>query len=174
MPRWNAVFRRDKASGPSALRASHSSTSWFARPRCGWALSLVLLASLAGCSSRKIEGRKDVFPTRGKLLVDNQPAPGAMLVLHPVNPNSQTERPFGKVGPDGSFELTTYEGNDGAPAGEYVVTAEWQYSADKEAPGPWPNALPPKYGDPKQSDLKVTIVPGPNELQPFALPHFRR
>jgi hypothetical protein len=135
---------------------------------------LLLIAALAGCSSKKVEGRKEVFPVRGKLLVDNQPAPGAMLVLHPLNATAEAERPFGKVGADGSFELTTYEGKDGAPAGDYIVTAQWQVSADKDAPGPWPNALPPIYSDPKQSDLKVTIAPGTNELQPFSLSRIRR
>ncbi len=135
---------------------------------------LLLIATLVGCSSKKVEGRKEVFPVRGKLLVDNQPAPGAMLVLHPLNTAAEAERPFGKVGADGSYELTTYEGKDGAPAGDYIVTAQWQISADKEAPGPWPNALPPIYSDPKQSDLKVTIAPGVNELQPFSLSRIRR
>jgi len=131
--------------------------------------ALLMAVVLAGCSSEKHDDRKAVFPVRGKLLVDNQPAPGAMIVLHPVNAAAQSERPFGKANSDGTFELTTYEGQDGAPAGEYVVTAEWQFSADKDAPGPWPNALPPQFADPKRSELKVTIAPGPNDLQPLSL-----
>lgn len=131
--------------------------------------ALLMAVVLVGCSSEKHDGRKAVFPVRGKLLVDHQPAPGAMIVLHPVNAAAQSERPFGKANSDGTFELTTYEGQDGAPAGEYVVTAEWQFSADKDAPGPWPNALPPQFADPKRSELKVTIAPGPNDLQPLSL-----
>lgn len=150
--------RRRRLSGP------FSSPSGLAAPA-----TLLLAVALAGCSSEKHDNRKAVFPVRGKLLVDNQPAPGALIVLHPVNAAAQSERPFGKANSDGTFELTTYEGQDGAPAGEYIVTAEWQFSVDKEAPGPWPNALPPQFADPKRSELKVTIAPGSNDLQPFSL-----
>lgn len=150
--------RRRRPSGP------FFSPSGLAAPA-----ALLLTVVLAGCSSEKHDDRKAVFPVRGKLLVDNQPAPGAMIVLHPVNAAAQSERPFGKANPDGTFELTTYEGQDGAPAGEYIVTAEWQFSTDKDAPGPWPNALPPQFADPKRSELKVTIAPGTNDLQPFSL-----
>jgi hypothetical protein len=128
-----------------------------------------LIVAVAGCSQKPPGGdRKPVFPVRGRLLVDNGPAAGAMLVLHPVNAG-QTERPFAKVGPDGSFEVTTYDGSDGAPAGEYVVTAEWRISADREAPGPWPNVLQAKLGDPRQTDLRVTVNPAPNDLPPITI-----
>jgi len=127
------------------------------------------IVGIAGCSSKVEHGdRKPVFAVRGKLLVDHQLAPGAMLVLHPMNPG-QTERPFAKVGPDGSFEVTTYDGGDGAPAGEYAVTAEWRLSADKEAPGPWPNVLPLKLGDPGQTNIRVTVNPAPTDLAPITI-----
>jgi hypothetical protein len=129
----------------------------------------VVIAALAGCSSKNIEGRKAVFPARGKLLVDGQPAAGAMIVLHPVGGAYDAERPTATAGPDGSFELTTYVGQDGAPPGEYIVTAQWYLSANKDAPGPWPNVIPDKYARPESSDLRVQIAAGPNELQPIAI-----
>lgn len=140
----------------------------------GRSLLMLTAAAAAGCSSQKPDNRKAVFPVRGKLLVDQQPAPGALVILHPADGAAQAERPFGKVGPDGSFELTTYEGRDGAPAGDYVVTTEWQLSPYQDAPGPWPNVLPPQYSDPRRSDLKVTISPGANELAPFSMGRIRR
>lgn len=137
----------------------------------GWALGVTLaaLVALAGCSQKKIDNRKVVYPVHGKLLVDDQPAPGAMLVLHPVGGTFESERPVATVGPDGTFELTTYVGKDGAPAGEYIVTAEWYLSADKDAPGPWPNVIPPKYAKADSSDLRVRVAEGPNELQPIVI-----
>ena len=69
--------------------------------------ALLMAVVLAGCSSEKHDDRKAVFPVRGKLLVDNQPAPGAMIVLHPVNAAAQSERPFGKANSDGTFEAIT-------------------------------------------------------------------
>ena len=133
------------------------------------ATALIAVAAITGCSSKKVEGRKEVFPARGKLLVNDQPAPGAMLVLHPVGGTYDAEHPVATVGPDGSFELTTYEGKDGAPVGEYIVTAQWHVSADRDAPGPWPNVIPPKYATPSSSDLRVQIAAGPNDLQPIVI-----
>ena len=166
------MLRRFFALSWRATRSSdaRSLTSGFV----GRSLLMLAAAAAAGCSSQKPDNRKAVFPVRGKLLVDQQPAPGALVILHPAGGESQAERPFGKVGQDGTFELTTYEGSDGAPAGEYIVTTEWQVSPYQDAPGPWPNALPEQYSDPRRSELKVTIAPGPNELQPFTLSRTRR
>lgn len=134
--------------------------------------SLVVLTAglaLGGCSSKKIEGRKDVFPAGGKLLVNDQPAPGTMLVFHLVGGAYDAERPTATVALDGSFELTTYVGKDGAPPGDYVVTAQWFASNNKDSPGPWPNVLPQKYSRPESSDLRVRIAAGPNDLQPIII-----
>ena len=60
--------RRRRPSGP------FFSPSGLAAPA-----ALLLTVVLAGCSSEKHDDRKAVFPVRGKLLVDNQPAPGAMV-----------------------------------------------------------------------------------------------
>jgi hypothetical protein len=172
MPRWKFLFCRSPGSGPVNNHGTFQ-TLTAALGRVGLSSALAI-ALCAGCSSKHVEGRKEVFSAQGKLLVNNQPAAGAMFVLHPVNSAGQAERPYGKVGLDGSFTLTTYEAQDGAPVGEYVVTAEWRVSADKNAPGPWPNVLPPKYGDPKQSDLRVTIAPGTNDLQALQIVPVRR
>ena len=135
----------------------------------GMAATLAAITAVCGCSSKKVEGRKDVFPAHGKLLVDNQPAAGAMLVLHPVGGPYDAERPAATVGPDGAFELTTYVGKDGAPPGEYIITAQWHVSANRDAPGPWPNVIPEKYAKPESSDLRVQIAAGPNDLQPIVI-----
>lgn len=133
------------------------------------AIALAAFVAITGCSSKTIEGRKDVYVAHGKLLIDDQPAPGAMLVLHPVGGGYDAERPRATVAADGSFALTTYDGQDGAPAGEYIVTAQWYASANKDAPGPWPNILPSKYASPESSDLRVQIAAAPNELPPIVI-----
>jgi hypothetical protein len=133
------------------------------------AIASALFITVGGCSSKKVEARKQVFPVCGTLLVDDQPASGAMLVLHPVGGAYDAEHPAATVAPDGTFKLTTFVGEDGAPPGEYVVTAHWNLSADKDAPGPWPNVIPDKYTRPESSDLRVQVTAGPNQLQPIAI-----
>lgn len=161
MRHWlNWIVHRSR--GPSAESRPH-----WNRPK--WFVLSAAALMLAGCSSKKIDGRKPVFPVRGKLLVGGQPAPGAMVVFHPAGGSFDAERPFAHVDPDGSFSLTTYQADDGAPEGEYLVTAEWFASADRAAPGPWPNVLPPKYARPESSDVRVRVTQGPNELQPIVI-----
>ena len=72
---------------------------------------------------------------------------------------------------DGTFEPTTFDTADGAPAGEYVVTIEWRKLVnDRGEWTPGPNLLPAKYGDPSKSDVVVKIAAGQNDLPPIALP----
>lgn len=130
---------------------------------------LAVAMAVCGCSAKKIEGRKDVFPARGKLWVDGQVAKGALLVLHPTDPTGQVEHPFAHVESDGSFALSTYQGRDGAPAGDYIATIEWRVPRHPGEEGPWPNALPERYAKPATSDLRVHIAQGSNELPPIIL-----
>jgi hypothetical protein len=52
---------------------------------------------------------------------------------------------------DGSFVLTTYTANDGAPLGDYIVTITG-------------SAVPEKYGKAETSDLRVSVKTGSNVL----------
>lgn len=144
-------------------------TSISRRSSARWAAVLAAVVAVAGCSQKKVDNRKVVYPVHGKLLVNDQPAPGAMLVLHAVGASYDNERPVATVGPDGTFELTTYVSKDGAPVGEYIVTAQWYLSANKDAPGPWPNVIPDKYSKPDSSDLRVRVAEGPNDLRTIVI-----
>lgn len=125
--------------------------------------------ALTGCSGKSADGRKAVFPTRGKLLVDGQVPRGALLVLHPANPSLDDVHPFAHVDPDGSFALSTYQGRDGAPAGDYIATIEWRVPQFPGADGPWPNVLPERYARAATSDLRVHVAAESNELPPIVL-----
>src|SRR5687767_10889460 len=92
----------------------------------GLALAAFALAG-AGCGPSD-PGLKPVYPVQGSLFVKGKPAKGAVVMFHPLP--LETGRPTalrsrGTVGDDGSFRLTTYNTDDGAPAGEYVVTVYW-------------------------------------------------
>jgi hypothetical protein len=120
------------------------------------------------CSScGKHDSRVPVFPVRGQVLVGDKPATNAFVVFHPADAQGpQAMRPYGHAGADGSFKLTTYEADDGAPAGEYVVTVVWLAKGGGEDP---PDLLKGRYRNPDASPLKVTVQEGPTELTPFKL-----
>lgn len=122
----------------------------------------------AGCSADRGD-RLPVFPVRGKLAYDAPPAHTAMVVFHPVGvPHAAAGKPWGFVQQDGTFRVSTYEANDGAPLGEYAVTVHWQIAdSDGEAGRDLLSAS--AYADPRTTPLKVSIKPGPNLLATWRL-----
>jgi hypothetical protein len=137
---------------------------------------LSLCCLLAGCSSST-----KTYPVTGKVLVNGQPAGGAVVVLSLVsNPGTMDKKPSGIARDDGTFVLSTFGSEDGAPPGEYYVTVFWPAKpkgpggqvkgfAVDERSGDAPDQLNGKYRDPKSSGLKVTIKAERNELPPFEL-----
>lgn len=129
---------------------------------------LLFLAAL-GLSSCGGDGRKPTFPVAGRVLRDGKPVAHATVVFHPTGAaEPDPVRPRGTTGADGSFALTTYDGNDGAPAGDYRVTVELWLSSGRGDEGPT-SRLPTKYAKPDTSGLTATVNPGPTELKPFEL-----
>ena len=70
----------------------------------------------------------------------------------------------GANNPGGAFALSTYEANDGAPAGSYAVTVEWREPRYDAAGRPGRNQLPGRYADPRTSGLAVEIKRGTNDV----------
>jgi hypothetical protein len=135
---------------------------------------LVLCLALAGlvmllpsCGKR----RKPVYSVHGKIL-DNQdkPAVGAMIVFHPVD-DSDLDKPLGYVQEDGSFSLTTYEKDDGAPEGEYVATIEWRPKGQGFGAPEGPDRLNGQLNNKATSKLRFKVENQPdNVLAPIKLP----
>ena len=153
MPRFVSISRSPKSRRFTAGRR--------------WLAAASLLA-LAGCgSSQTSSDRLPVFPATGKIVFDGRPLTGAFVVLHPKGSADakSTPRPHAQAAADGSFTLTSYESNDGAPAGDYTLTVEYRalvkHGGDVTA---GPNVLPPKYSRAETSPVAVQIAAGRNIL----------
>jgi len=119
-----------------------------------------------GC--QKNEERVTTFTVSGKVLKSGSPINYATVIFHPVDAaDTTTAKPRGVTTPDGTFLLTTYDGNDGAPAGAYQVTIQ-QWLTEKPEEGP-KNQLKAKYSDPKTSQLTATISVGDNSPLTFSV-----
>src|SRR5262249_49594211 len=133
---------------------------------CGVLLALLASTLSLSCSG---DGRRPVFPVHGQVLFEGKPAPGALVIFHPVNdPDPRAPRPIAPVGKDGGFKPTTYATADGAPAGEYNVTVTWYPDVDlqnvsKEDYREPRNGVPDVYAKPETSGLRVEIKKEPNE-----------
>ncbi len=109
-----------------------------------------------------------VYPVEGTLLVDDQPAVRASMAFHSTNP-AIVVCPVGVTDADGTYKLTTFAANDGAPAGEYVVTLLWPDETvpidECERPGVTENdRFGRRYANPRTSPLRVTVRPETNPI----------
>jgi hypothetical protein len=144
-------------------------------------LSLLGLFASAGCSGGTNEGRPAVYPASGKVVIQGQPASGVLVVLHPVEGSLAAQKgvkPSATTEEDGTFQLSSYEQNDGAPPGEYAATIQWFQPAASPANGrpalpagfaPPSDRLRGKFKDPRNSPWKITISEGENDLQPIEI-----
>jgi hypothetical protein len=126
------------------------------------------LALALGCNSSSphvIENQKPVHPVKGKLTVAGKPAGGAFVLLVPVKEAAENPdpRPRATTAEDGTFALSTYGENDGAPVGEYIVTVYWE-DTDTQA-----DKLKERYRNAANSKLRATVKEGSNDLPPLDL-----
>ncbi len=139
--------------------------SWFA------VLPALTAALAIGCGGAGDAVPKlSLNPVKGKVVLDDgKPLTAGRVVL--VSPTTGIS-PNGKIGPDGSFVLSSGEQGEGAPAGDYKVKIEPEFalgasSAKPKAGGKLPFAG--IYVDEDTSGLKVTVKDGDNSLEPFKL-----
>ena len=121
------------------------------------AVMFCILTTIVSCDDGR--GWKATHPAKGTVLFQGKPPEGAQVILRAEgDADPRAINPRGKVAADGSVVFTTYQSGDGAPAGDYVVTAFWFKDS-----GP-PNLLPDRYSHADQSDLRVRVNAGVNDL----------
>jgi hypothetical protein len=128
-------------------------------------LVFALIVLLPSCSK---SDRKAVYPVHGRVVdSDNQPAVGALLIFHrtEADPND-LNKPRGYVDADGSFSLTTYTKDDGAPEGEYLVSIEWLPPPTSPFARRGVDRLQGRYRDPTTSGLRFRIEKQANNVLP--------
>jgi hypothetical protein len=134
--------------------------------------AFVLAASVIpfalGCGSA--DTHVPVHPVLGAIQFRGQPVAGAFVSLIPKDAAEGIPNPRATVGKDGSFTVSTYNGDDGAPEGEYTLTIQW-YKPVRQGNDlvGGPNVLPAKYASAKTSDVRIRVAAGENRLQPIQL-----
>src|SRR5262245_23967340 len=130
----------------------------------GAALAAALVIS--GCSNKL-----RTYPVSGELFIDGKPAEDAFVYFHPESglPDG-APRPFAQVDKDGHFTISTYVSNDGAPAGEYIVTFEWrERSGLLKQNFDGPDRLKGQFYDRDKSTFHAKIEKRPNVLPRYDL-----
>jgi hypothetical protein len=107
--------------------------------------SSLCLAVVAGCDDRPTR-----VPVSGTVLIDGQPLTRGNIKFVPENGRPSA----GKIGEDGRFTLTCYDGNDGALLGTHrVQVASNRIISDSKIE--W--FAPPKYADFRTSEIIVEV-----------------
>jgi hypothetical protein len=122
-------------------------------------LLLLFFTTLWGCGD---SGRIPVYPVRGKVTLDGQPAVGAYVIFHPTTKDEKKIglKPRGVTNDDGEFVLRTYESGDGAPEGDYQVITFWGSPDDLTEEGIIPEnwrSLMQKYGQRRNPQFTATV-----------------
>src|SRR5262245_53412047 len=119
-----------------------------------WACFLLLACGLAP------EGR--VYPVWGEVFLNGEPAAGAQVHFHSVDDDGRAPA-SAVVQEDGSFQLSTFGTNEGAEAGDYIVTLNWR--EEEKIDGEMingPDRFDERYSTPAKSKLHATVEPGDN------------
>jgi hypothetical protein len=114
-----------------------------------------------------IMNRKPVHPVRGKIFYEGSPMADARVTFHFVDGKGGKKYLRGGdaiVDADGSFVLSSYTAFDGAPVGDYVVTAQWREPWLDAQGRPGNNLIPEKYHRPETSSVRVQVKAGTNEI----------
>ncbi len=130
-------------------------------------LTIVVLLCLCplGCGKRGIK----VYPVRGEVYFNGEPAAGATIHFHPVDKKAGPPA-YATVNEDGAYSLTTFKSDDGAAAGDYVVTINWLEETEVDGETIFgKDRLGGFYAKPDISKLKATVSPGDNEIDRFDL-----
>jgi len=119
---------------------------------CMTLLTAALL--LAGCGQKQLP----LEPVSGKVVFPDGSVPQgevAVVKFEPANPDTDTKAASGDIQPDGTFQLTTIEDNDGALPGEYRVRILiWKTYIGRES------MIDKKYDDPNETPLRATVKEG--------------
>jgi hypothetical protein len=112
-----------------------------------------------GCGNAGGVGK--AVPVSGKVLLDGKPLTGGQVTFNPDAGNTSKLVPFGQIGADGSYTLSTTSVTEtvkGAPPGKYKVTVSTDVPMMGTGDVVKPAAINPKYKNPAQTDLVVEVV----------------
>ena len=128
-------------------------------------LGCCALAGLAGCT--RVPERPRPYPVSGKVLLPKgEPMRGGRVVFQPKDLTADESglEAIGEINADGTFKLTTFEKDDGAVPGVYVVTID-PCSYKTATPRRFHESeIPKSYLSRKSSPLELEVKAGPNDV----------
>ena len=122
-------------------------------------LFLIIVPILVGCT--RTEYPNSPYPVSGRVQTsDGTPASDVRVTLHSSKIIAEGDpfRPSGMTGDDGTFQLTTYETDDGAPAGSYAITFRWAEPQKNMLDAMPKDKLRNRFARPTEQSLTCDII----------------
>jgi hypothetical protein len=122
--------------------------------RLGQWIGIAILVVVCGCG----DGHPKRVPASGVVLIDGQPLSQGNIKFVPKNGRPSA----GKIGPDGHFSLTCYDGNDGALLGTHQVQVAANHIIS-DSKIEW--FAPSEYADFRTANLNVEVTKPVDDLK---------
>jgi hypothetical protein len=130
--------------------------------------AFLLCLCLVSCEGNNKYGDYPPYPVSGQVLMNGKPAARVNLAFYLDGYKGEKSIvPQGATDDEGRFVLSTYDPNDGAPAGDYHVVAKWKPSGGGSRSSE--DKLNGKYSNFQTTTLTAHVEKGKNELKPFEL-----
>jgi len=130
--------------------------------------AVIMIAALLGFAGGCGTQQPATYPVHGKVVfADGSPLRGGTVEFRANHSSGQTIIASGIVAEDGTFQLTTFENQDGAVAGTHqVIVRPKRSAASAEKFGPAePLAVDRRFFNYKTSGLEATVTEGDNEIE---------
>lgn len=122
-------------------------------------LSVFTLAMLAGCEP----SRPETAEVSGRITFKGKPVPQGRILFWP----SKGRPAMAEIQPDGTYELTTFSGSDGAMLGEHRVTIKatrMHFPDGNQTKGVVQWLVPQRYENINTSPLTAEVSTGKNSI----------
>ena len=138
-------------------------------------LLLILAGAMGGCGPAP-KPAMETFPVSGFVKVNGEPAVRAEVRLRPKSPLkdplNRSIEPYGFVGPDGFFQISTYREKDGAPPGDYAVTVTWPIVTVEGGEDVFgPDRLGGRFASASSPVTTINVFEGSNLIPTLELQH---
>lgn len=137
--------------------------------RVQWSSPFIWMVCVTCCGCGRETPMLTVFPVHGRVVIDGKPPVRAELRFRPKvpikDPLKRSIEPYAFVQSDGSFEVGTYQGDDGAPPGEYSVTLVWPTITEEggeEIIGP--DRMQGRFANPEAPIAKIDVKEDDNRI----------
>lgn len=141
------------------------------RASVGNAVGFSLLSLSLFCGCGQSQPWEKVYPAKGVVTHKGKAVKDAEIRFFPVDDKfPESVRPWAKSNEKGEFVVSTYNRDDGAPAGKYKVTlVHHEIVISGESMTTKPNDLPKKYAAKDTTELTVEIGRQDTTLPAFEL-----